>query len=405
MKHVIRIMTHLIFCSMFMLLFTGAVQRKSEILGYALLTMVLNLVLYGLRNGAKSFWWFLSGHVGLAVAGVTMMIYMKSYTWYICVWCMWIIYSVILRLVPSAEILEEPRKVYVVLLVAEYFGLWLLESPRFARTLVVLSVLLVIMLYLLYNNLQSMDRFIYVGSFSNQIDAIGIRKLNQRLSLMYIGGMGAILGIFSLFRMDKVWDTISGWIFRFLRFLVQFIPTWEYVPTEEKKEIGQSMTSIFDAFGPVREVSATSRLLGEILCGIVIFVLAIGVIASIVSGAICLYRYFYSRKKLEEDDRVVEALSLGDEVQKQKKKKFFERFDRNPAKRIRKRYKKSFKQTDTKYLSRLKYLSPNEQVEFLREQGLDETAVMEIQSLYEKARYSTEPVTEADVERMRTILQ
>ncbi|MBR2401772.1 MAG: hypothetical protein IKB01_03230, partial [Lachnospiraceae bacterium] len=55
-------------------------------------------------------------------------------------------------------------------------------------------------------------------------------------------------------------------------------------------------------------------------------------------------------------------------------------------------------------MSRLEYLSPDEQVQFLRKQGMSEEAIDEIKALHEKARYSADLVTESEAERMRAIL-
>jgi hypothetical protein len=66
-----------------------------------------------------------------------------------------------------------------------------------------------------------MERFISVGSFSNQVDEQGVRKLNRRLSLLYAGIIGAILPIFSLFRVEGLWITIKRWMLKLLRFLIK----------------------------------------------------------------------------------------------------------------------------------------------------------------------------------------
>ena len=47
---------------------------------------------------------------------------------------------------------------------------------------------------------------------------------------------------------------------------------------------------------------------------------------------------------------------------------------------------------------------PEEQVKLLREQGTDEETIREIKSLYEKARYSSELLTDNEVDYMRRIM-
>lgn len=405
MKHFIRIVTHMIFSGAFILLFANAFHSVWDLIGYGLLTMILNIFLYGIRNKAKTFRVFLGNHIALLGGGGYLIVLVGTYKWYAAIWCVWIIYSAILRLAPIAEELDEPRKMYIVLLVVEYFVIGFLDGPRFARSIVIVSTLLVLILYLLYENLESMDRFISVGSFSNQVDEQGIRKLNRRLSLLYVGIIGAILAIFSLFRVEGLWITIKRWMFKLLRFLVSLIPMAEKAQPEEEMQIEEAMPNFLQEMVPEKEVSAIGRLIGEIIYGIIMIAIVAVIIVAIISAVIYVYRHFYNKKNREEEDRVIEALSLGDEVKKEKKSRFFEKFDRSPAKRIRRIYRKRLKKIVVKHQSSLKYMSPAEQMEFLRKQDVSEEVIGAIQSLYEKARYSAELVTEADAERMREILR
>ena len=104
------------------------------------------------------------------------------------------------------------------------------------------------------------------------------------------------------------------------------------------------------------------------------------------------------------ENKVIETLSYGDRITKEKKTTFFERFEKNPARRIRRIYKKRLKRAGAKNLSSFWYMSPDEQVQLLRKQGVPEETIEEMKDLYEKARYSTDLVTDVEVERMRTIL-
>ena len=56
MRHVIRLVTHMIVSGTYMLLFANVFEASWELAGYSLITMVLVGFLYGLRSKTKSFW-------------------------------------------------------------------------------------------------------------------------------------------------------------------------------------------------------------------------------------------------------------------------------------------------------------------------------------------------------------
>ena len=62
------------------------------------------------------------------------------------------------------------------------------------------------------------------------------------------------------------------------------------------------------------------------------------------------------------------------------------------------------KRLGAKRISGFSYMLPEEQVKLLREQGTDEETIREIKSLYEKARYSSELLTDNEVDYMRRIM-
>lgn len=404
MRHVIRIATHMIVSGTCMLLFVKTFESSWELAGYSLITMLLVAFLYGLRRKAESFWFFLGCHFLLILGGSFLIPMIGAYKWYIAIWCFWVLYSVILRLVPAAENLDEPGVSYVVVIAIVYFCICFLEGSVLIQHLSIVATALVFLFYLLYRNLEAMDSFILVGSFSNKIDEQGIRKLNHRLSLLYIGILGALLAIFSLFRVDGLWNTVWGWIRSLLRFLVSLIPMSEQIQPEEEAEMKNGMSNLLQEMVPGQEMSAWKQLLGEIVRGIIAFVIVAVIIAGMIYAAIYVYRHFYNKKNREDGDRVIEALSFGIGITKERKPRFFERFERSPARRIRRIYKKSLKRVGAKHMSNFGYMSPDEQVQFLRKQGISEEAIDEIKYLYEKARYSADLVTDAEVERMRTIL-
>ena len=404
MRHVIRVITHMIVSGTCMLFFAKAFESSWELAGYSLISMLLVAFLYGLRQKTESFWMFIGSHIVLLLAGIFLIPMFGAYKWYIAIWCFWIIYSAILRLVPVAENLDEPGVSYLVVLAIEYFGISVLEGSMLAQRLTLIGIAIVFLLYMFYRNLESMDEFILVGSFSNKIDEQGIRKLNHRLSLFYTGILGVLLLIFSLFRVDGLRNTISGWIRRFVRFLVSLLPISEPMQPEEEEEMEQGMSNLLQETIPERELSEWRLLLQEIFRDIMTFLIVAIIIAGIIYAVSYVYRHFYKNKNREEGDRVIESLSFGAEITKEKKPRFYERFERSPARRIRRIYKKSLKRAGANHMPNLRYMSPDEQVQYLRKQGMSEEAIDEMKSLYEKARYSRELVTESEAERMRTIL-
>lgn len=406
MKHLIRIVTHLIVSATIMLLFVNVFEFPLELAGYSLFTMLLVMFLYVLRNQTESFWIFLGCHFALLLGGCFLIGFASVYKWYIAVWCFWILYSAILRLVPAAENLDEPGISYIVVLVIEHLAIRALEMGTVPQHISLISTVIVFLLYLLYGNLQSMDEFIYLGSFSSKVDEQGIRKLNRRISLLYTGILGILLMVFGLFRVEGLWNTVSGWFLRLLRFLVSLIPMSEQVPPEEQVEAEQEMSNMLQQMPPEHEIPAWRQLMQEIFRGIMIFVVVAVIIVGIIYVAMYVYRHFYNKKKHEDGDKVIEALTFGAEITREKKPRFFERFgfERSPARRIRKIYKKSLKRVGAKHIPGLKYMSPDEQVQFLRKQGVSEETIDEMKLLYEKARYSAETVTESEAERMRAIL-
>ena len=404
MRHVIRVITHMIVSGTCMLFFAKAFESSWELAVYSLITMLLVAFLYGLRCKAESFWVFLGSHVVLLLGGIFLIPVFGAYKWYIVIWCFWIVYSAVLRLVPVAEYLDEPGVTYVVVLVIEYFGICFLEGSMEVRRLSLLGTALVFLLYMFYRNLESMDEFILMGSFSNKIDEQGIRKLNRRLSLLYIGMLGAFLATFSLFRLDGLRHTILGWLRSFVRFLVCLLPISEEMRPKEEEEIEQGMSNLLQETIPEHELSEWRLLLQEIFRDIMTFLMVAIIIAGIIYAVSYVYRHFYKNKNREDGDRVIEALSFGAEITKEKKPRFFERFERSPVRRIRRIYKKSLKRAGAKHMPNLRYMSPDEQVQYLRKQGMSEEAIDEMKWLYEKARYSSELVTESEAERMRAIL-
>ena len=403
MKHMIRMVTHIIIGGAGMLLFAKAFATTSEFTWHCLLTMFLASGLYALRQKISAFWLFMVSHVVLLLGGIFLIPIISAYDWYIAIWAFWILYSAVLRLVPVAEWLESPCVPYLSLFVILYVFICVLEGSPAVQRLSLVSIAIMFLLYLLYGNLESMDEFILTGSFSNQVDEQGVRKLNSRLSLLYTGALGILLLLFSLFSVDGLWQTILVFIRKALRFLLSFLPMSEPALPEEEKEVEQGMEHLVQPMPEEHELSAFAHIMNEVLRGLMTVVIVVAIVAAIIYAARYIYRHFYKKDSRVEGNKVIESLSFGEEIQKERKSSFFERFERNPARRIRKIYKKNLKRLAQKRTCDLRYLSPNQQVELLYEQGASKETIEEIKQLYEEARYSANLVTDAQAEHMRKL--
>lgn len=401
MKQVIKIGTHVIIGGASMLALANAFDSVWELLAYSLASMILGGVCCVIRQKEWSFWMFIGSHLLLVFGGVLGIAVADFRGWYLLIWITLILYSAIIRLVPQAHWLDEPELAYVVILILNYILVCALDGSARIQSVSILTVLLSFLLYLLYRNLDCMDEFIVLQGFSTKVDEQGVRKLNNRLSVLYTAVLGMILGLFSLFRGEKLWEVLAGLLKKVLRYLLSFLPITEQVQPEEKEEIKNGMGNMLHEMTEEQDPSMFMKILGEIMYVLFTILIVAGVIAAIVYAALYIYRNFYNKQSGRDENKVVEALSYGDKVTKEKKTRFFARGEQTPARRIRKIYKKNMKRLGAKRISGFSYMAPEEQVKLLREQGTDEDTVRKISALYEKARYSSDFVTDVEVDYMR----
>ena len=404
MKQVIKIGTHMIISGTLLLALANAFESVWELLAYSLASMILGAVCCVIRQKEWSFWMFIGSHLFLISGGVLGISITGLKGWYLLIWITLILYSAILRLVPQARGLDEPGLIYVVILILNYMLICALNGSVPVQSVSILTVLLCFLLYLLYRNLDCMDEFIMLQGFSTKVDEQGIRKLNNRLSLLYTGVLGIILGLFSLFRGEKLWEVLAGLLKKVLRYLLSLLPITEQVQPEEKEEIKNGMGNMLHEMTEEQDPSMFMKILGEIMYVAFTILIVVAVIAAIVYAVLYIYRNFYHKQSGKDENKVVESLSYGDGIAKERKARFFARQEQNPARRIRKIYKKNMKRLGAKRISRFSYMLPEEQVKLLREQGTDEETIREIKSLYEKARYSSELLTDNEVDYMRRIM-
>ena len=405
MKNLIRFTTQILVSGACILPFSQVFSEWKRVLLYCVSTMFLGAVCFVIRQKVEKFWVFVTSHILLIAGGIYLILLFSNYKWYAVIWTIVALYSVILGLAPSAGNLEEPGYFYVGFLACIYLASGLLGIEQIVGTISILLVVFLFLLTLLYRNLESMDEFIERGNFSGQPDEHGIRRVNARLSLLYVGGVAVILGMFSLFRTDGIWKFLAMCGKKILAFLIRLISSSERQQGMMMEEEEMQMPEMNPVFPGAQEQSEWSVLLNEIIKAVMSVFIVIILIVGIVCGIRYLYRHFNRRRNKQEDNRLIESLAFEQMVMKERKSRFFEKFDRNPAGKIRRMYKKKMRKAANEGVASLRYLSPEEQVSLLHDHGLDGETAEEIMALYEKARYTTNAVTDADVERFKSIVK
>ncbi len=401
MKSVIKMGTHMIVSGACMLVVAPAFDNVWELLAYSLVTMLLGLACHMLRMKEMSFWMFSGSHLFMLVGGIVTIQMADLRVWYSVIWVGLVLYSAILRLVPTAAWLEEPGYAYVTFLVCIYLFVCFSEGTPTVQKISLCTIFILFLFYLLYRNLDTMDEFIVLQGFSTEVDEKGIRDMNTQLSLVYTGVLGAVLCLFGLFQMEGLWQKIVGWLKMAVRYLLSFLPMTEQAPQEEKPEIQEDMSNLVQGIPEDQEPSAFMQILGEVFRIAFTILIVVAIIAGIIYVARYIYRHFHHKQQVHASDKIVESLTVGERVLKERKIRQYDKGEQNSSKKIRKLYKKNMKRLGAKRIAGFSYMSPEEQVKLLRDKGLDEDTVREIKCLYEKARYSSERVEDAEVNYMR----
>ena len=217
MKQIIKLGTHVVISGACMLVVAKAFDSVWEFLVYTLASMILGAICCVIRQKELSFWTFVGSHFLLILGGVSAISIPGFRDWYVVIWVVLILYSAILRLVPQAGWLDEPGVAYVGFFTLIHVLICSLDGSVAVERASILAVILLFLLYLLYRNLDSMDEFIMLQGVSTKVDEQGIRRLNNRLSLLYTATLGSIFGLFSLVRVEKWWEILAGWLKKVIR--------------------------------------------------------------------------------------------------------------------------------------------------------------------------------------------
>lgn len=405
MKEIVKVLNQIIFFCAAVYSILGVYGGEEQILSYVGWVVALVMCTYLMRQNMSKLFGFMAGHFLLAAVGAGLIKLFGLPGGFLAVLIVIIIFSVSLRFLVTTDLLEEPGYVYLGVLALCFIICVSRNVSEHVINGVMLAFFATLLLKVLYGNLKSADDFIRNRAPSTRIDEQKLRRLNTGITLLYTLILGGILAIVRLFRTGGISRMILNW----LRGVLQFIFSGLEGLSEksEPEMIDDAVTSMQPNMGDMEipETSPIWRIL-DILIGVAgIIVVVVGLILIAVLLFRAVYRHFYNHQNQQEDvEDYVEPLTVRKKLPKGERKRFSEAFDRTPAKKIRRIYRKSLKPFGQN--GNLEYLSPMEQMEALAE---NENAAYagrdEILLLYEKARYSEMEITETEVRRMQELFR
>lgn len=405
MLNIITALSHMIFWMTPLFMCFALYDSPSQMIAYALVTAMLAGLGYWGRVKINKMWVFITGHLAVVILGSCLIFLLPIKTWYIAFLVLLAAWSIVLRCLTLMERFEEPHSLYVGFAVGFYFLLWILEASKLTQGISLGATLLLFLLKLLYDNLQSADWFMEVRNLSEDSDAKKASRISKQISYFYTGGIGIILGLCTFVSMDGVWKAIKAGIRRLLiAFLSLF--SWEepQVQEEEMAEKGEQALGMFTEMMEEGE----KPLLLLIFDKIVPIATTIAIVALVIWGIVTLmkkmYGGFYTSRIQAEDRLEVEKLTADKRTARERRRANEGHSDNNASRRIRKMYKKSMSKSGQKNLRDFPYMTPDEQVK-RREETYDFRGdSSEVRELYEKARYGKDVATDSDVEKMKGIL-
>ncbi len=408
MNDIAKILTHIIFSFTVAFSIAGAAGREREAFAYGMWMALLAACCYVMRRKMKKLALFLCGHLALVLGGMVLCnaaggSAVSGATVYLVIALVVTLFSLIVRLASQTEWLEEPGCLQLTCLGVLFFLNKYLGNSQMAATCSIGGFLAIFLLGIWYRNLVAADTFISSRASSTKIDEMKLKRINNRLSLLYITVLGVILALTVLLRTDGIGETIWGWVKAFLRFLFSWI---DFSAEEEELYVpdGGAQISQLDAFfEESEETSALAEFLNAVLEAAALGILVAAVAAGLIYLAVQIYRHFYSESVDEDEEEQVQPLTVRERLPREKRKNVFEIWEQNPAKRIRRLYKKHMRRLRQTSGKRFSYMPPQEQLRLLRGQSFSQEEIEELLRLYEKARYSDAAVTEEEAERVKNL--
>lgn len=390
-------------------------------MGFAFFLILLQMWLVLMRRAAGRILILLAGHLFAAVISlgsiqIGWLGAASSKPFFMAAAILMIVFSLLVRLFPGWSLLEKPG-IYQLILLALFWALDVYAKKVDAQGIVYWCFAGVMICMLVHRNLTEAETYIRNHAPSTKLDLGRLRAMNRLTSLAYGALLGICFLVASMCQPDGVGRKILEAIRSFLKWLLSFAPDgMENRATEWEKEQGiDHMTG-----GDMLQTAPDSEL-GKIIDKIIYYggiLLAVALLLfMVISIFVLAYRFFYQKKKPADDiEEYTEPIRT--KAVRRKKKPGGERSPwRSPAKRIRRLYKRSMRHFWGRSSYAPEYLTPKEQLRFLREHeaelkgkkawfyAMTPEEQEEFLHLYEKARYSGAQVTEEDAARMEQLLQ
>ncbi len=308
-----------------------------------------------------------------------------------------IVYSFALRLHQAKH--EITIGGVIVLCGAFAIGYFCTEIPQIAageeiRIYLMTASLIVLLVYFIDLHFKNIDSTLNnVNEMLNQ-PAQKIRKFNQKILLYFIAGTGIFIFLALIFRLDRGIVALGQGLLWLIRYLVSLIPKGEAVSEEsvfQEESIPESSQEDveFEPVGP--------NPFWEFLEFVMTIAVVIALIALTIYALYRFYKWFYSRKPETISFDEFEETSIFMEAKEKASKKrdfFWSRFRLTNEKKIRRIYKKRLEIPMRKQEIIKVSDSPKEILEKMPSEGLEN-----LTELYEKARYSNQPITKEEVKR------
>ncbi len=404
MKHILKIWNHALFTGSIMFIFSTAFRSGKELAAYVLLTASLGAICYVARWRIKTLVSFVISHLILALSIFVISAILSLAGWYSIIWIVAVLSSAIMRLFPQVEYMDAPNYFYVCVEVVIYLLIDVLGGVAVLRTISLAIVIVLFLLHLLHDNMERMEEFLETRSIAMELEEAKMKRVNLRFSLIYTAAMGVLLMLISLVRAEGFMAQIKRVIRAFLRFLLNVFFSSEGEQQEYIEEEDAVVPPSIEQPLETPEPSKFNQILGQILQVLMLLVVAFIIVVGLIRLIKFIVKNFYNRGGRAEEEEVRESLLKREHVSKKRMEGFFEQLEQTPAKRVRRIYKRRMKRFQKQKKLSFRYLVPEEQVDLLKEEGVSEESREDIQLLYEKARYSTEDVTDKEVGRFRSML-
>lgn len=312
-----------------------------------------------------------------------------------------VVYSFTLRLTQVKH--EITTGGVIVLCGAFAAGYFCTEIPQVSmkeelRGYLIIASLMVLLVYFINLHFKNINSTLNnVNDMLNQ-PAQKIQRFNQKILFYFIVGTGIFILLALVFHVDRGFLALGQGLLWLIRYLIRLIPRGEAV-LEESIFLEESMPENtnedmgFEAVDP--------NPFWEFMEYIVMVAVVIALAAVVIYALYRFYKWFYSRKPevittdgYEETTTYIEL----EERDSRKKESFWSRFRLTNDKKVRRIYRKRL-EAPMKTQELLKISdSPQEILDKMPSEGLEN-----LTKLYEKARYSNQPITKEEVRKAESI--